>query len=99
MDVQQAAQFVNILRSSQRLNLKDPAALVKAKKVLTMAKDLQSNPKYQPLPPELNAELTRFFDSVGARPEVAGIKTTVQGNKWESMNPILPPLGKKRNSY
>jgi hypothetical protein len=95
MDTQQAAQFINILRSSQRLNLKDPAALAKAKKVLSMANDLQTNPKYQPLPPELNAELIRFFDSVGARPEVAGIKTTVQGNKWEQAHPALPPLGYK----
>jgi hypothetical protein len=95
MDTQQATQFINILRSSQRLNLKDQVSLDKAKKVLSMARDLQNNPKHQPIPPELNAELTRFFDSVGARPEVAGIKTTVQGNMWEQANPPLPPLGGK----
>jgi hypothetical protein len=95
MTPQQISQFINILRAANQLNLKDPASLAKAKKVLAMAQDLQSNPKYKPVPPELNAELTRFFDSVGARPEVAGIRTTVQGNKWELMCPPLSPLGNK----
>lgn len=93
----QIAQFINILRMSHSLNLKDPSALAKAKKVLLMAKDLRDNPKYRSLPPELNQALIEFFDSVGARPEVSGIKTTVQGNKWEQFQPPLPPLGRPRN--
>lgn len=95
MDQNQAAQFIQILRQSQSLNLKDPNALAKAKKVCTMAKDLQKNPRYQPLPPDLNAEMMRFMDSIGARPEVAGMQMSVQGNKWEQLIPALPPLGKK----
>lgn len=86
-------QIIQMLQMAQRLNIKDPGQLAKAQKICQVAKGLQGKPN---LDPALNAELMRFFDSVGARPEVAGIKTTVQGNKWEQMNPPLPPLGKKR---
>lgn len=83
-------QVLTVLQQSQRLNLKDPAQLEKARKVLQMANKLKATPN---LPPEVNAELIRFYDSVGARPEVAGIKTQVQGNKWEEKFPT-PPLFK-----
>lgn len=89
MDPTQINQFVTILRNSQRLNVKDPAQLAKAQKVLQMANKLRAAPN---LPPEINAELMKFYDSVGARPEVAGVKTTIQGNKWEEKHPALPPL-------
>lgn len=87
MDEATAAQYIKILQSAQQLNIKDPTALARAKKILQFANSL----KGKQVPPALNAELMRFYDSVGARPEVAGIKTTVQGNRWEqsTMSPII----------
>ena len=81
MDEATVAKYINILNNSVRLNLKDPNDLIKAKKILAFANSL----KGKTLPPALNNALLRFYDNVGARPEVAGIKTTVQGNKWEHM--------------
>ncbi len=91
MDEATVAQYVKILQNSQRLNISDPAGLAKAKKVLQFANSL----KGQQVPPLLSAELMRFYDSVGARPEVAGIKTTIQGNKWEQST-VSPTIFKTR---
>lgn len=101
-------QAIQVLQSARKLNLKDPAQLSRAKAILGMANKFKAMPS---LDPALSAELMRFYDTVGAHPAVAGIKdptvqdkpmdmpatmpTPVQGNKWEAMNPPLPPLGKK----
>jgi hypothetical protein len=76
------ANIINVLRQSQRLNLRDPTQLARAKKVLMMANQVKG---MADLPPEVNAELIKFYDTVGARPEVAGTKFTVSGNKWETL--------------
>lgn len=89
MDPAQVSKFINVLQAAQRYNLRDPSQLEKAKKTLQMANQLRSMPN---LPQNLNAELIRFYDTVGARPEVAGIKTTITGNKWEDKIGIQSPF-------
>lgn len=74
-----------------RINAKDPAAISKAKRVLEMIKGLQAGP----MPPEINIKVIQFLDNVGARPEVAGIRTQIQGNRWEEKHPL--PLPFKRS--
>lgn len=80
MNKQNIDKFVSILRRSHSLNLKNPTELAHAKKILDMANKLKGVAAGVP---ELNAELIKFYDNVGARPEVAGIRTTVQGSLWD----------------
>lgn len=92
MDPAQLQKIVNMLDSAARYNLADPNQLMKVKKILDVANKLKTMPN---MPSVLNAALMRFFDGPGARPEVSGIKTTVQGNKWERAHPLPLPFHRK----
>lgn len=82
MNINDIKKFVTIMNRASTLDLKNPQNLAHVKKVLEMANALKP---YAQKYPELNAALLRFYDGPGARPEVAGIKTTVTGNKWEAL--------------
>jgi hypothetical protein len=91
MDEATVAKYIGILNSANTLNLKDPAGLARAQKVLAFANSL----KGKQLPQALSIALLKFYDGVGARPEVAGVRTTIQGNKWDNMFPFRPVFPKK----
>lgn len=91
MDPAKIKQIVDILRGSQRLDVRNPTHLDRAKKILQMANGLKSMGN---LPPEINSELLRFYDTIGARPEVAGIRTMVRGSRWDDLIGPMPVFGR-----
>lgn len=86
---------------ASRPNPKDPKWVRWMQQGIQLARQIQGRPD---LPQDVGSIVSVLLHDIIAMPEVSGIKTTVQGppqgpkigNKWESMNPTLPPLWYKR---
>lgn len=76
-----------------RPNPKDPTWVERMKKLIQIAKAIANQPG---MPPDVGAVVSTLLHETIAIPEVSGVKTTIQGNRWENRFPTAPPLGKKK---
>lgn len=91
--VQQAIQY---FQGAARMNPNDPSALNRLKEMYNKARNIKSSPNYGRYPVELRSAVEDAYQNLSAMPQITGIKTQVQGNKWEESFPSPPPLGIKR---